>query len=753
MPNAPDFEYSRFYYAQILAGLMLNKRSSWSEHTEENEADPVVQLYRLNALIGHQASVRTDHVARELFWATLRLRSSAIALARHSDYELAPAAPSTVDLVADLTAGLSAPLTLVQAHSLFESSGTDSVVFEYASDEGLASSVTGAFLVVEDDGGTLTTHTGASLPASLWGGVPLAQDAIYFGHADLMFNKIQLHIDVAASGIDILHWEYYDPDRKGAPDSAINNSGQVRLPVATVYGSTGRASNTDAECVMRCLLTGVEETVTLGWDVSDGNFLQASGSLGQSTISTNPADYEVEIPWVALQGIVDATSSGSYPPAGDAGDDHLNQVGEELEVSWTLPQTTDRNWSRRALDAASADSVQSSLAYWIRARVVLAPSTPTSPTIDEPSEAAKTTYSVKWLGTQGQRIVETLGTTDSGSSGQAFDLARTDYMSLVDLTVAATAWTQVDNFLSSGSFDKHFTLLEQPDGTWRVTFGDGTNGRVPAASSKVVATYRVGGDVSGNLGADTITRDRSGNTRLKNVRNPRTGSGWSAKEGTTDASLGALRTKVPASLRTLTRAVTPEDHEDLAVAYRTSASRQLVARALAIEEKNGLKTVGLFCVTPAGTVPNSADLTELDEYFNGETTGLQRTGGVSLANQDVTSEAFNPRSVDVTVTVDVLADYADGADTAIEAALQSVLRPLATRLVLNADGEWEDSGDWLWVWGDLGGKVSVAQLSAAIATAVSGIVSINITTPAADIVLTTGQLPTTGTLAVTVNSV
>lgn len=736
--QTPDFQWSRFYYPQILAGLVLLKRTSFPEHTEENDHDPVIQFYRAAALVGHQAAVRTDHVARERFWATLRLRSSAIAKARLVDYELAPAAPAEADLVLDLTTGLVATTAVVDGHALFQTTGDDPIVFEYDEDDDYEVDATGAYLVVEDDGGTLSVP---SLPAALWGGTPVAGDALYFGHATAMFSKVGLHVDTAATGISVLRWEYHDGDPKtGAPDSVTDSSGQVRAVITTVFGATrgeDGGAGSRAQVVLRCLLTGQEETIAVTWDGAV-NVALATGSLGQSSISTNADDYEVEVEWPELTDVVDGASASTG----------LDTTGEELEVSWTLPQTTSEDWTTTALDDTSAVSAIATPAYWIRARVVTV-SAPSSPTVDTPVEPSKTTWSVKVEVRQGRRISERLGTTD-GSASQEFTLAREDLMEVVELTVAGTAWTRVTDFLSSASRDKVYRLREEPDGSWVVRFGNGTNGKIPATSSEVVLVYRVGGDSSGNVGAATITKNRSGLTRVKNLRNPRAATGWEVKEGTTAESLDELRDQVPASLRTRGRAVTPEDHEDLAVAYRTTADgRQIVGRALAIEEGLGLKTIQLRTVGPDGAAPATADLTELGTYFNGTTNGVQRVGGVSLANHEVTPQAFNANTVDVTASVDVLADYVDGAKAAIEASLESILTPLATRDDLFGDG----STAWLWEWGDNGGKVSIAALQAAITLAVTGVVTVSISTPAADVTLAAGELPTKGTLAITVNSV
>ncbi len=195
--------------------------------------------------------------------------------------------------------------------------------------------------------------------------------------------------------------------------------------------------------------------------------------------------------------------------------------------------------------------------------------------------------------------------------------------------------------------------------------------------------------------------------------------------------------------------MTLEDHEDLAVDYRREADGGTVAiRALAVEERSGPKTVGVVLVGPGNEAPSSADLAEVAAYFNGTTRGIQRVGGVGMANTVVTASGFTGTPIDVTVTVSILEDYASGAKAKIEAALAAILQPTATRQVRGEDGAWTDSGIALWSWA---GEADPSVLLGAIYTAVSGVVGIAMTTPAAAVPFgTPGGLPVPGVILVTV---
>ena len=725
----PDFRWASFYYNEILAALIELKRRSWPEHTEEDPNDPVIQLYRAFAVVAHLQAVRLDHAAREVYLPTARLRSSVIALARLVDYELAPAVPAETYLLASVSGSLSGSTRLVRAHSVFGTDGDDgaAVLFEYDEDDDLYGGPTGSLTVLRYDSGTWTDITGA-IPSPLFGGSwATSNDAIYVGGTDLAFNKLAIEI-TAASAAAWWRWEYRD-DRSGQPDDVTDNGdGTITLEVDSVVGASASSGNggeaSGLTVIVRCMRTGVSESCEIDGGTLP-NKITTTGTLGQTTISVNAADYVIETEWVELPGQVDGTAG-------------LMTV-DDTTVGWALPFDAAHRWIKSDPAGLGVD------AYWIRARLArLGNAAP--PTITTIGDARKTTWAVEFAVRQGRRVVDKLGASD-GTASQRFKLNRSPFLALVSLTVDGEGWAEVDNFLSSAAHDRHFTLDEEPDGSWWISFGDGTAGKAPAASAVIVATYRIGGDVSGNVGAGTITRDRTGNSKIKAITNYAAATGWEAQEGTTAASLNALRVEIPASLRVRSRAVTVEDYQNLAEEFTTADGSSPVARALAVEETGGPKTVGLYCVGPSGEAPSAEDLAELATYLNGEVKGLQRVGGVVPANMLALPGAYTPRTVNVTVQVKVLEDYADGAAARVEAALKTILLPTATRLVKDTDGTWVDSGIYLWTWG---GEVDPAVLLGAIYTSTPGIVGIDLSAPSAAFTLATGELPIYGSITVTV---
>lgn len=711
----PDFNFSAFYYPEVLAALIALKSRAWPEHTETDPHDPVIQLLRLYAVLGHLQASRLDHVAREVYLPTLRLRSSMVALCALIDYQLAPPSAAVVEVVADLSGPAAPAATVIRAGSLAATSG--GVVFE-RTDAVITSDGTGTypyFLYDADDTASAPTAPGFPSGALAIGAGDHA--ALYFGHPDLMFDRIGIVLVSGVTTPKTLRWEYYDETRILAPDTVTDLGGSVRFRVDTCVGA---GNSSGLEVIVTCTRTGVS---------ASGRTVQASGqqrvtitgTLGQSTVSTRPGDYLVQTWWPALEAVADGSSGMTVSGA----------------VRWTLPQTTQRRWAPGTVAGVTA--------YWVRARWSDTLAGSESVNVDTPTQPPGAVWSVLWEATQGRTVQDRIGVTD-GSASQTLPLTRTPFMSLNSVTVDGGSWTQVENFLSSSPFDKVFTLTEDPDGTRRVTFGDGETGAIPPNGVQVVATYRIGGDVSGNVGPLAIAQDRSAN-RIGNVRNPRAGAGWTELEGSTEESLSRTRIAAPASLRALGRAVTPDDCAALAQVFRDADGAAVAIRAAAIEEGAGPKTVQLLLVGTGGTAPTPAQRAEVEAYFNGETIGLQRVGGVAPANTTIQADAFVGVPIDVTATVEVLATYSAGASARIEAALTAALAPDARALVLDETGVWVESQDYRWPFG---GTVSRAQLVTAIVTAIAGVANVTLTDPAADVPLNPDELPIPGTINVSV---
>jgi hypothetical protein len=130
-------------------------------------------------------------------------------------------------------------------------------------------------------------------------------------------------------------------------------------------------------------------------------------------------------------------------------------------------------------------------------------------------------------------------------------------------------WTEVPDFAGSKPDDKHYTLNH---GTGEIRFGDGKRGKIPrwrsgngtnrdeADQPNIKATsYRWGGGVRGNAGANTITTLLESKPAIQSVTNPHPSFGGEDEETVEEAS-----SRAPSTLRNRGRAVTIEDFAEIA---------------------------------------------------------------------------------------------------------------------------------------------------------------------------------------------
>jgi len=109
-----------------------------------------------------------------------------------------------------------------------------------------------------------------------------------------------------------------------------------------------------------------------------------------------------------------------------------------------------------------------------------------------------------------------------------------------------------------GGGGRVFVLEERPNGTSFIRFGDGVFGKKLAPGETVSITYRTGGGTAGNIGAETLTTLVDSSSIVTSVSNDSDFSG-----GADEQTIEQLRELIPASLRTLDRAVAEKDYSDI----------------------------------------------------------------------------------------------------------------------------------------------------------------------------------------------
>jgi predicted phage baseplate assembly protein len=241
----------------------------------------------------------------------------------------------------------------------------------------------------------------------------------------------------------------------------------------------------------------------------------------------------------------------------------------------------------------------------------------------------------------------------------------------------AKAWSAVGSFVASGPADLHYVT---DAGAAEILFGDGQNGRVPPASSVVVAAARITNGAAGNAAANAVNALDAGphnaalfdvaaaSAKLQSVGNPDAAAGGADPETIEHAEgRAALLVDKPE------RAVTLGDCEELAL----ETPGTVLARAAAIANycpgmqcysAPGFITLVIVPFLPVGRpVPSAGLMSAVSAYLN-----RRRVIGTRI-------EVTGPEYLEVAVNASVKAATGQNKTTvgaAVTAALQSFLDPL-----------------------------------------------------------------------------
>lgn len=123
-------------------------------------------------------------------------------------------------------------------------------------------------------------------------------------------------------------------------------------------------------------------------------------------------------------------------------------------------------------------------------------------------------------------------------------------------TDSAPITDSLGNLIGGGG--RVFLLDERPDGTPYIKFGDGIFGRKLNSGELITISYRTGGGSAGNIPEQTLNKVVSTSSIVSSVTNNADFSG-----GADAQTIEQLRELIPASLRTLDRAVSEQDYSDL----------------------------------------------------------------------------------------------------------------------------------------------------------------------------------------------
>jgi predicted phage baseplate assembly protein len=177
--------------------------------------------------------------------------------------------------------------------------------------------------------------------------------------------------------------------------------------------------------------------------------------------------------------------------------------------------------------------------------------------------------------THGETVRQVLGSGDGRASFARFRPRRVPLTHVRSTTVPEGAvpelevrvdgvrWEQVARLGAAGPHDRVYALRHDEDGDVDVVFGDGVHGaRLPTGEENVTATYRVGIGAPGAVEAGQLSLLVRRPLGVRQVDNPAPACDWAPPE-----DLEQARTNAPLRVRTLDRAVSVADHEDVARAY------------------------------------------------------------------------------------------------------------------------------------------------------------------------------------------
>jgi hypothetical protein len=134
-------------------------------------------------------------------------------------------------------------------------------------------------------------------------------------------------------------------------------------------------------------------------------------------------------------------------------------------------------------------------------------------------------------------------------------------VSTVQLTINGQPWHEQESLLSSEANDADFVVDTDDEGRGILRFGDGQLGQALPTSPTMIATYRVGNGIAGNVGRDTLIRAVTALPGgATSVRNPVAATGGIDPEPIED-----VRRDAPQAFQAVQyRAVTAKDYADAA---------------------------------------------------------------------------------------------------------------------------------------------------------------------------------------------
>jgi hypothetical protein len=197
----------------------------------------------------------------------------------------------------------------------------------------------------------------------------------------------------------------------------------------------------------------------------------------------------------------------------------------------------------------------------------------------------------------------------SGSADQEFALEEDVADGSVTVSVGVNPYTSQETFAFSFSISEHFVAGLGEDTKMYIRFGDGINGKKPPSGQAIVANYYITSGENGRAGAGKINQMISvisvPGSEVITVNNALNATGGAGFE-----DLSKLQKRIPLSVRTKYRAVTPQDFIDLTELFAG------VEKAGVNFDCDVDKYVHIYIIPEGGGIASTGLINDVTDFIN-----------------------------------------------------------------------------------------------------------------------------------------
>ena len=212
---------------------------------------------------------------------------------------------------------------------------------------------------------------------------------------------------------------------------------------------------------------------------------------------------------------------------------------------------------------------------------------------------------------QAKKVIDEIIGVATSAADQAFSLNEDYQDGTLQITISALTWQLVDTFTFSGPQDKHFIVEVNQDKQAFVVFGNDINGAIPPNGENILGTYFTCLGINGNVETgdiDTFDSPPTPPANTPTIDHFTVVNELPAVGGQNEEDIDSIRRNATLSLRTLNRAVTLQDHKDIALLVPG------VGKADAFFDPR-LKSITFFIAPDGGGTASAGLLLDVEDFF------------------------------------------------------------------------------------------------------------------------------------------